>query len=162
MYTVNVREVPEQQVVSIQRHAYAGALPDLIMTAQHELTGMLAQAGLQQAGPALVIFHGQVNEDSDGPVEVCLPYHGQAPHPSGDQRVRVEAAHREAFTTITLEQCRFPGILEAYDSVHRFIQEHQLGAGGAPREVYFTSHEGLAPTDPFCDIAWPVKEGNTA
>lgn len=28
------------------------------------------------AGAPFVIFHGEVNADSDGPIEICVPYGG--------------------------------------------------------------------------------------
>ena len=43
-----------------------------------------------------VIYHGAVNEDSDGPVEVCVPM--GAEYESSDVSTRREPAHREAYT----------------------------------------------------------------
>ncbi|ADV67834.1 MerR family transcriptional regulator [Deinococcus maricopensis] len=156
MYTVTVRDVPQQQVLTVQRTLFAAELPAYIEAAERALFERLARAGQAQSGPAFVIYHGQVNEDSDGPVEVCVPFDG-AIAPEGEQRLRLEGAHREAFTTITLAQCAFPEILNAYDAVHAWMMAQGLRPVGAPREVYFTSPAGLAPDDAFCDVAWPVQ-----
>jgi DNA-binding transcriptional MerR regulator len=156
MFEVETREVPEQQIVCIQRSVYVKDLPGLIDRSHRELYGALAQAGLKAGEQSFVIYHGEVNEDSDGPVEVCVPFLGSM-EPIGEMRVRLEPAHREALTTITLEQCEFPGILKAYDAVYGWIEAQGLERTAAPREVYFASAAQIGLQDPFCDIAFPVR-----
>jgi effector-binding domain-containing protein len=102
-----------------------------------------------------VIYHGEVNEDSDGPVEVCVAFSG-AVEPHGEAVTRVELAHREAYTTITRAQVQFPGILDAYAAVERWIEERGERMAAAPREVYFNPDPDPDPNDPFCDIAFPI------
>src|SRR5256885_148641 len=63
--------------------------------------------------PGFVLYHGPVNNDEDGPVEVCVPV------ADGDKRL---PAGEIAFTEITGEQCRFPQILGAYDAVYRWVK----------------------------------------
>jgi DNA-binding transcriptional MerR regulator len=72
MYEITTRDVPEQTVITEQRNVTADALPRFIQEAggrQHEA---LARIG-GPFSPSLVIYHGDVTEDSDGPVEVCSP-----------------------------------------------------------------------------------------
>ena len=156
MYEVKEREVGRQKVATIQRNVFVKELPDFIGEAMNELHGALKAAGLDVAGPAFVIYHGQVNDDSDGPVEVCLPLEGSL-EPQGDVRVRLEGEHREAYTTITREQLAFPGILEAYDAVHAYAEARTLQETAPPREVYFADVDKASQNDPVCDVAWPVK-----
>ena len=102
----------------------------------------------------MVIYHGEVNEDSDGPVEVCVPVSGD-----GDlsgQAHRVEPAHREAYTEITVAQVAFPQILSAYEAVERWIGENGREITGSPREVYVDDFMHLGPNDHGCDIAFPI------
>jgi hypothetical protein len=105
----------------------------------------------------LVIFHGEVNEDSDGLVEVCAP----AAHPDGlppGLPVRTEAAHREAYMPITRAQFEYPQILSAYDAVADWIATAGLAQAGPPREVYgCTDIPAAAAADPVCDIAFPIR-----
>jgi effector-binding domain-containing protein len=70
----------------------------------------------------------------------------------------VEPAHDEAFTRITKSQVAFPGILEAYSAVDKWIADHGLEVGGSPREVYFADWEAIGPDDPGCDIAFPLAK----
>ena len=112
--------------------------------------------GLMVTGALFVVYHGEVNKDSDGPVEVCVPFSGTV-EPNGEAQVRKEPAHDEFFTRITKAQVEFPMILDAYEAVHRCIAETGRTPAGSPREVYFADWEAVGPSDPACDIAWPVE-----
>ena len=78
-------------------------------------------------GPAFTLFHGPVNHDEDGPVEVC------APTTNGDKRL---PAGEVAFTEISGSQCQFPEILGAYEAVYRWAKEHGREPNGPAREIY--------------------------
>lgn len=106
MYTIETREVPEQPIATIERRVLAGQLPGFIAEGMTGLYTMLGQAGVKTGIP-FVLYHGEVNVDSDGPVELCVPYQGQI-EPSGETRLRVEPAHREAYTRITKDQVESP------------------------------------------------------
>jgi effector-binding domain-containing protein len=102
-----------------------------------------------------VVYHGEVNEDSDGPVEVCVPV-GPA---NGDTAAatRREPAHREAYVRITKAQVEYPQILSAYDAVAEWIGSHGHNVAGSPREVYFADWDAAGPTEEVCDIAFPMQ-----
>lgn len=104
-----------------------------------------------------MVYHGRVDEENDGPVEVCVPFEGQL-EPQGELRIRLEPAHREAYTTVTKAQCEFPGILEAYDAVFAHARERGLSGAGSPREVYFVPESIVGEDEPFCDVAFPVLD----
>ncbi|MBF6593391.1 MAG: MerR family transcriptional regulator [Thermaceae bacterium] len=154
MYEIQTREVPQQKIVGIQRHVYVKDLSGFIAEAGDELLKQLAQAGLRGSGPAFVIYHGQINQDSNGPVEVCLPFEGSL-EPTGQIRLRLELAHHEAFTRITKAQVEFPGILKAYDAVEQWLKDQGKGMSDSPREIYFARWDKIGPDDPACDIAFP-------
>src|SRR5262249_53746838 len=108
------------------------------------------------AGPMLAIYHGEVNQDSDGPVEICVPVAaGNAG--AEDVAVRTEPAHHEAFVRLRKAQVEFPQILSAYDAVAQWIGEQGRTIGGSPREVYFADFEAAGPEDEVCDVAFPVR-----
>jgi DNA-binding transcriptional MerR regulator len=155
MYPVETRDVPAQQVATLTRSLTVGDLPSFIMDGFGQLNAAIGAADAERDGPFFVIYHGEVNEDSDGPVELCLPFRGELTA-SRDLGVRTEAAHPEAFTTITRAQVEFPGILDAYAAVEQWIQREGRQMAGSPREVYFTD-EDVPPDEPFCDIAFPIR-----
>ena len=155
MFDVETRQIPQQQVASVQRRVLVGDLPQFINEAMSAVYDALGQAGAETGIP-FVVYHGEVNVDSDGPVEACVPYVGDL-KPTGEIRLRVEPAHTEAFTRITKAQVAFPGILEAYEAVEKWAAEKGLKEAGHPREVYFTDWEAAGDDDPACDIAFPVE-----
>jgi DNA-binding transcriptional MerR regulator len=155
MYEIHEREVPEQLVLTEQRHVRVPELSDWLQEAIGRLGGSAETHG-GVAGPVFVIYHGEVNEDSDGPVEVCVPI-GDGPQVSTDAPMRREPAHREAYTRITKAQVEYPQILSAYDAVASWIGSHSRSVAGSPREVYFADFDAAAPTDEVCDIAFPVS-----
>lgn len=155
MYEAHTRDTPEQQVATLTRSLTVGDLPRFIEDGYGRLETAVRNADGKRDGAFFVVYHGEVNEDSDGPVELCLPFAGELPS-ADDVIVRTEPAHREAFTTITRRQVEFPGILDAYAAVERWIEGAGNEITGAPREVYFTDDE-VEPEEPFCDIAFPIR-----
>lgn len=156
MFEVEARSVPEMRVMSIQRKVLVDSLPEFIQQATHSLIDQIEVGGGSVTGALFVVYHGEVNKDSDGPVEVCVPFAGSV-DPIGEAAVREEPAHDELFTRITKAQVEFPMILDAYEAVHKRIAEIGRTPAGSPREVYFVDWDAVGPTDPACDIAWPVE-----
>ncbi|WP_425506610.1 MerR family transcriptional regulator [Streptomyces rectiverticillatus] len=104
-----------------------------------------------------VVYHGQVNDDSDGPVEVCVPIDpARAAVTEVTTAVRTEPAHREVYTTLTKAQVEYPQILSAYDAVYRWVEENDGREAGPGREVYFADWMSAGSATEVCDIAVPV------
>ena len=153
MYEVRERDVREQLVLTEQRHVHVDELAGWLGEAMSRLHAIAEEHG-GVAGAPFVVYHGEVNEDSDGPVEVCVPF--AAGGRDGEAASRTEPAHREAYTRITKAQVEYPQILSAYDAVEQWIAKEGRRIAGAPREVYFADWDAAAPTDEACDIAFPV------
>ncbi|MDQ4010733.1 MAG: GyrI-like domain-containing protein [Actinomycetota bacterium] len=115
-----------------------------------------AQAHGGLAGSWFVVYYGEVDEDSDGPVEVCAPIN---PMQEGSAAVsmRRELAHREAYVRLRKAQLEHPQILSVYDAVEQWISSQGLIDAGPPREVYFTDFDPAGPTDEVCDVAYPIR-----
>jgi DNA-binding transcriptional MerR regulator/effector-binding domain-containing protein len=153
MYDIHERDVPEQAVLTEQRHVRVPELQTWLPAAMDRLLAAAAARG-GPSGPGFVVYHGEVSEDSDGPVEVCVPV---ASAVGVDAPVRTESAHREAYTTITKAQVAYPQILSAYDAVVEWVRAEKRTITGSPREVYFADFDTAGPTDEVCDIAFPIS-----
>jgi DNA-binding transcriptional MerR regulator len=122
MYDVVSKHVAEQPYVSRESRVYVRDLERFICDTFTELDYEKAEA------PPFVLYHGPVNHEEDGPVEVCVPKNdGEKRLPSGEV----------AFTAISGAQCDFPEILGAYESVYRWAKDHRREPAGPPREIYF-------------------------
>jgi DNA-binding transcriptional MerR regulator len=149
---VRERDVPEQIVLTEQRHVLAHELPLWIGVALRRLMAAAPPFG-GVAGAPFVVYRGEVDEDGDGPVEVCVPIDHA---PSDDAAMRVEPAHREAFVRLRRAQVEFPQIRSAYDGVAQWIDARGLTVADDPREVYFTDFMAAGPQDEVCDVAFPI------
>ncbi|WP_410579411.1 MerR family transcriptional regulator [Amycolatopsis sp. lyj-108] len=151
---VAVRDVLPQQVLTEQRHTTVDTLSCWLGGA----FGRLHKAAADLGGPAghpFAVYYGDVSEDSDGPVEVCVPISLDVT-PVAKFAVRHEPAHREAYLRLRRAQVEFPQILSAYDLVTHWISQRELNMTGAPREVYFADFASAEPDDQVCDVAIPV------
>ena len=155
MYTVQQRDIPEQLVLTEQRHVQVADLAPWLEQAIDRLMGTAGRYG-GPSGPVFVIYHGEVNQESDGPVEVCVPI-AASNGMTIDAPSRREAAHREAFVRITKAQVQYPQILSAFDAVAQWLTAQGLSTAVAPREVYFTDFAAAKPTDEVCDVAFPMS-----
>lgn len=154
MFEIQERETPEQTVLTEQRHTTVSGLKDWLDACMPRLHTVAAEHGCV-AGSAFIIYHGEVNDESDGPVEVCVPIH-PAHEDAFDAPTRIEPAHREAYTRITKSLVEYPRILTAYDAVEQWIPGNGKAIAGAPREVYFADFMNAEPDDEVVDIAFPI------
>jgi DNA-binding transcriptional MerR regulator len=120
MYDVLTKQVGEQNFVSRSKHV---RVPEL----EPYICSMFEELGEADDARPFVLYHGAVNTEEDGPVEVCVP------KATGDKHL---PAGEVAFTEISGSQCDFPEILGAYEAVYRWAKEHDREADGPAREIY--------------------------
>jgi DNA-binding transcriptional MerR regulator len=123
MYDVLTKQVDEQTYISRSKRVRFPELDEFIPATFREL-------GQPDDGPPFVLYHGPVNTEEDGPIEVCVPKTGADKHlPAGEI----------AFTEISGSQCDFPEILGAYEAVYRWVKDHGREPDGPPREIYLNA-----------------------
>jgi DNA-binding transcriptional MerR regulator len=133
MFEVELENLPAQRYVSRTKRVKVDELERFIVETARELGGGVG---------SFTIYHGQVNEADDGPVEVGVP------KADGDHEL---PGGLVAATTAEGEQADFPQILGAYDAIARWARENGRELAGPPREVC------LAEEPLRLQIAWPVK-----
>ncbi len=101
MYEVKVRDIPARSLLCLLRHA---SNEQAVWDLGKEVIGMLKARPTPRlegvAGAAFLIYYGEVNQDSDGPVEFCWP----VPQDLASElaagfpalTLRTEPAHQEA------------------------------------------------------------------
>ncbi|MEV7774548.1 MerR family transcriptional regulator [Kitasatospora sp. NPDC086791] len=156
VYEISERDVPEQQVLFVRRHVDAAALPGFLAEASQLLFDRLGQAGACLSGPLFADYHGLVSEDSAALVEVCAPTEA-AIGPDGPIGVRVEPAHREAYTELTRRQGDFATMAAAHDAVAAWPAAHGYERAGCNREVYHPNWATAAPEEHVADVAVPLR-----
>jgi DNA-binding transcriptional MerR regulator len=102
MYEVKVRDIPARSLLCLLRHA---SNEQEVWDLGKEVIGMLKAQPPPRvdgvAGAAFLIYYGEVNQDSDGPVEFCWPVPqdlaGQLAASFPGLTLRTEPAHQEAY-----------------------------------------------------------------
>lgn len=104
MYEVKVRDIPARSLLCLLRHA---SNHQEVWAMGKEVIGMLKAQPVPVpriegvAGAAFLIYYGEVNQDSDGPVEFCWPVPqdlaGQLAASFPGLTLRTEPAHQEAY-----------------------------------------------------------------
>jgi DNA-binding transcriptional MerR regulator len=154
MFTIRTRSIPASRVMSIQRRLHASETDGFVREAKAVFATHLH--GADPSGPFMLIFHGIVSDENDGPLEAALgcPDDVQATDLIG---IRTEPAHDEAYTTITKREWAYPAILAAYDAVACSVEARaRSGSRLSCREVYLAEPDDIELDDLICDIAFPL------
>ena len=156
--TVKTTEQQDRQLLSITRHVYIGELHAHLRQSYEQLAELISETGVEQDGKPVAIYHGNVNEEHNGPVEVGIPVKS-VPAVNGDIQSGTLEGGAVAYTLLTLLQAHFPEILGYYDAVYEWIEENGHQIAGSPREVYMTRpmDKEAGMDQPFLEIVWPYK-----
>jgi DNA-binding transcriptional MerR regulator len=154
-YRVGRRDVPAAKIATIRYEVNQQGLVAATRTGEWEIRGHLAAAGARVTAENWVIFHGFVTPDGEAEIEVCVPFTGTV-EPVGAMVVRLEAAHTEAYATVTRDDCFYPRIMQAYDAVADYVAAEGLISVAPVREVYIAAWDAIAGTEKFVHVAQPV------
>ena len=165
MYEVRVRDIPARSLLCLLRHA---STQQEVWDLGKEVLGML-RAQLPPrvdgvAGAAFLIYYGEVNQDSDGPVEFCWPVPqdlaGQVAASFPGLTLRTEPAHQEAY--VHLDQDATEAQWQAVgDSAMAWVAERQRQSSDLPLRITL-----LTTTAPVTgvsrrggsDLAFPLRD----
>ncbi|MEQ1872539.1 MAG: MerR family transcriptional regulator [Ilumatobacteraceae bacterium] len=154
MFEVQTRHVPAQRVMSMQRRLHADETDVFVSEAKAAFAAHLA--GSKPTGPFTLIFHGTVDNESDGPIEAILGC-SESVAPTDVIGIRTEPAHDEAFTRTTKAQWSYPAIIAAYDAVACSPEaQERTGSRLSCREVYIAEPKEAGADDLLCDMAFPL------
>jgi DNA-binding transcriptional MerR regulator len=151
---IRERDQPERLVITEQRRVGVDELSGWLGQAMWRLAGSAGEYGGMVA-PQFVVYHGEVNQDGDGPVEICTPI-DPAANVDGAVQIRREPAHHEIYLRLRKAQVGYPQILSAFDSLAAWIAREGLDSSAPPREIYFTDFISATATDEVCDVAFPI------
>jgi effector-binding domain-containing protein len=148
-FSVEERKLKPQRVVTITTRVRVGQLPQTISQTINRLVAFVTDGGGQMTSAPLGIYHGPINAEDDGPIEICVPATG-ALEPTGDIVLRQLPGGPAAVVTVRGDEGEFPIILEAYDAACDWIQAHGHRPAGPPWEVWLSG-----PGEPqLFEIVW--------
>ena len=153
MYEVVVRDIPARSLLCLLRHANT---EQEVWDLGKEVIGMLKAQPPPRvngvAGAAFLIYYGEVNQDSDGPVEFCWP----VPQDPASQlaasfaglTLRTEPAHQEAYIHLAQEPVTAAQSQLLSDSFMAWAAQQQRQPSDLPLRVTL-----LATTAPVTDAS---------
>jgi DNA-binding transcriptional MerR regulator len=154
-HDVTVRTIPPQPILSRTARVKVDRLEGFISESVAALRAAAQAGGIAPAGAPFGLYHGPINADEDGPIEVCLPV-TRLPAATGDLTARELPGSRVASVTLTGDQCAFPAILGGYDAVYDWIEKNGYQHTDSPREIWHTlPGEGSGER---LEVAWPFAE----
>jgi RNA polymerase sigma factor (sigma-70 family) len=158
-YEVQSKELPAMKVLSISREVFVKELQAHLDGSINAMMVVTEANGMQIAGLPLSIYHGTVSEEQSGMVEVCLPINGTMPT-RDDMVIKELPATEAAYTTLTVQQAIFPGVVKAYEALSGWITNHNYNPSTPPREVYLNFNRTIfspiaSLDDPCVEINWP-------
>lgn len=157
MFDIQTRDVAAQHVMSVQRRLTVTELDDFASETRQLFLDHVSDA--TTLGNFTLIYHGIVDEQSDGPIE-AIQACPTSTKPTDAIGIRTEPAHSEVFTTITKAQWAFPAILAAYDAVACSPEHTDKPASTLScREVYLANPDEASDPDLVCDVAFPTGPG---
>lgn len=147
---VSVNHFPACQAVSIKRHINVPEFHAFIPEALSRLSQHVKEAGAKVSGDPICFYYGPVNESDDGPIEICFPVEGD-PAPAGEILLREIPAHQGAVGKASLEQSRYPDILEIWDAVISWVQQNGFKMREESLSCYEIWHgdESISVVQPF-------------
>ncbi len=152
-FDIMKKEMAAQTVVCIRRHITVPAYHEWITPALRQLWDHIEASGAQPAGDPVALYYGPVNEEDDGPVEICVPFTGDAP-PAGEIKVRELPAHKAIQLRTVGQYNEYPKLLEMWNAVGRYVNEGGLESNwDMDMTTYEIWHEDRSMT-----IGWPVRE----
>jgi DNA-binding transcriptional MerR regulator len=166
MSEVKVRDIPARSLLCLLRHA---STKQEVWDLGKEVIGMLQAQPPPRVdgvpGAAFLSYYGEVNQDSDGPVEFCWPVPqdqaGQLAASFPGLTLRTEPAHQEAYGHLGHDSVTDAQAQRVGDSVLAWVAEQQRQPSDLPLRVTL-----LTTTAPVTDanrragtdIALPLRD----
>lgn len=149
----SVAWVESTPVLSVSSRVAVDALDAHAERSLERLRHAAKHVGAKVVAEPVCVFHGPVNVDSDGPVEVLLPVDVLVAGPEGVRSLRTQGgwfAHLSARGAATSH----PQVLAVYDALATWCERRGHALAGPPRETWVRPPWG---PDPELLVAWPVR-----
>jgi DNA-binding transcriptional MerR regulator len=168
MPDIQLRDMPARSMLCVLHHASA---------AEHMAVGKDMLKRLRPVAPPrpndpvtapFSVFYGEVNEDSDGPIEFCWPVpEDQAAEIAArfpDLTLRTEPAHQEAFVNLGQSQPDAARLVPVLEGLVAWISKQQRQPTGGLRNILLSNPEAgeRGPDSEWALALRPINSAATA
>lgn len=153
LYRMDVRDYPDQSVLSIRERARADELKRVIPAAYRELFAYLRELGEEAVEPWTITICPFADENDVVEVENAVVTASLL-----DGRGRIQPRVLPACTAVALEhRGPYERLHVAYRALQDWFAWHGVDSAGDPREIYVTDPEEVPdPADYVTVVAWPI------
>lgn len=149
-FEITVSDIPAQRIVAHLARVELKDWQTHIPKTLDKLRTHILTSGGSIAGDPICFYHGPINEEADGPVEICWPFAGTV-EATDELSVRELPAHKLASHHAELGMSRFPNVLQVWDCVLDWAKSNEyydsLPQGMGPYERW--------PADGTVAVGWP-------
>ncbi|MEY9965125.1 DNA-binding transcriptional MerR regulator [Streptacidiphilus sp. MAP12-16] len=160
MFQVATREVGQRTLLCALRHVTVAEIGEFSTSMVLRLGDGSVPGVRGLEGAPFMVYHGEVDADSDGPVEWCRPVPAEAADELAarypDLTIRQDPAHREAYVRLNNDQLARADGLRAFESLQAWFAEHGVTPSGPPRQTFFADPREVAADIPVSDVIGPL------
>jgi len=154
MYQVSVRDVPARALITVTEQLGADQIGEFATPLFKLFGGPTIPRPEGSAGLPFLRYHGELSNDSDGPVEFCCPVNeadidevaGRFP----DMTASADRAGREAY--IGVPKADMVTAL-GFESLHQWLAEHNEQSDWQPRQIFLLDPAAADATDVVYELA---------
>jgi effector-binding domain-containing protein len=153
-YEVLVKQVPAQHVAAIRKHTSIATVGRDVQEGMAAIWSAIAPTGIPVSGPPFLLMYDELDQETGGVVEICVPVHEPFTGENGVYGREVDAA-----TAATIvHRGPYDEVGPAYRTLTGWAREHGHEIAGPPREVYLTDPGQVPdPADYLTEIQLPIR-----
>ncbi len=149
-FEIQVKDMAAQTVVSHNAKVKIDDLQTHIRSTLDLLRSHILAGGAKITGDPICMYHGPVNEEANGPIEICWSYNGSLE--ATDQiGLRSLPAHKLAYHHADADHSHFPNILQVWTAVIDWAKENGYDTMPQGLECY-----EIWPEDMTVIVGWPL------
>src|ERR1700693_4472369 len=152
-YDVTTRRLEVQQVAAVRRHTSMATIGEDVARGFAQIGAAIESVGARPSGPPFMVFHGRIDDEIGGEIELCNPV--ADPFPSIDDVYGTKIPGGRVASTI--HQGSYDDVGPAYAAILTWMDENGCEPAGPPREYYLNDPEITKTEDLLTEITFPIS-----
>ncbi|QUQ67244.1 MerR family transcriptional regulator [Kutzneria sp. CA-103260] len=154
MYEVSVRELPARALLTVTEQLTADQIGEFATPLFKLFGGPTVPRPEGVAGLPFLRYHGEVSNDSDGPVEFCCPVDesdiAEVAERFPDMTASADRAGREAYVSVPKADMM---TALGFESLHQWLLNHNEQADWLPRQTFLLDPTTAGDADVVFELA---------
>ena len=151
-YDVTTRRLEAQQVAAVRRHTSMATIGEDVARGFAQIVAAIESVSARSAGPPFMVFHGRIDDELGGEIELCHPVAEAFPPIDDVYGTKIPGGH----VASTIHQGSYDDVGPAYAAILNWMDENGREPGGPPREYYLNDPGDTKPEDLLTEITFPI------